>query len=331
MEQALVKIDPKDYGLQEGKAKEIEAVFLPMIEKMKELEKDYNEIIELPVSMETSIRARELRLRYVKIRTATAQIHKDAKAFYLAGGKFVDGWKNAQLYASHGMEDKLESIENHFEKIEQEKKVKLQAERMETYTPYASIVEGTPEPDFANMPDDIWNNFLEGAKKIHLEKIEAQKRAEEETRLAAEKVEKERLAKEKAEAEQREKIRLENEKLKKEKEQLEAEAKKREAYRVAKELAEKKERDRVEAELEAKKLKEAKEEKERLEKIETEFLAKKKAEQAPDKEKLKNLCYRISAVEIPEVNSDKAKTIRHEAMNGLVMLVNQLGKKIDLL
>ena len=26
MEQALVKIDPKDYGLQEGKAKEIEAV-----------------------------------------------------------------------------------------------------------------------------------------------------------------------------------------------------------------------------------------------------------------------------------------------------------------
>jgi hypothetical protein len=47
----------------------------------------------------------------MKIRTATLDIHKKQKAFYLAGGKFVDGWKNAQHFASMGKEEKLEEIE----------------------------------------------------------------------------------------------------------------------------------------------------------------------------------------------------------------------------
>jgi len=45
------------------------------------------------------INKKELRLKYMKIRTATLDIHKKQKAFYLAGGRFVDGWMNASLMA----------------------------------------------------------------------------------------------------------------------------------------------------------------------------------------------------------------------------------------
>ena len=41
----LVKINASDYGLEESKAKEIEALFTPMLAKMSELENDYNDIL----------------------------------------------------------------------------------------------------------------------------------------------------------------------------------------------------------------------------------------------------------------------------------------------
>ena len=107
----LVKINPSDYGLEEQKAKEISDMFKPMLDKMVDLEKRYNEVISLEIQPETCKKAKELRLEYVKVRTGTATIHKELKAFYLQGGRFVDGWKNAQLMASQGIEEKLINIE----------------------------------------------------------------------------------------------------------------------------------------------------------------------------------------------------------------------------
>ena len=97
---SIVKINPADYGLTETKAKEIEAMFKPMLQKMVELEEEYNEVVKLEINKDTCTKAKELRLKYVKVRTGTASIHKELKAFYLNGGRFVDGWKNAQLFAS---------------------------------------------------------------------------------------------------------------------------------------------------------------------------------------------------------------------------------------
>ena len=119
---AIVQIKAEDYGLQATEAKQVEAAFIPMLNKMAELEDQYNAITATEVmTPKVCEAAKELRLKYVKVRTGTAEIHKKAKAYYLAGGRFVDGWKNAQAFASQGKEEKLIEIEKHFERIEEER------------------------------------------------------------------------------------------------------------------------------------------------------------------------------------------------------------------
>ena len=114
----IVKINPVDYNLTDDTAKNIQQQFEPMLKKMVELENEFNEVVNLAIGeSETTKKAKELRLKYVKVRTGTAEIHKNQKAFYLNGGRFIDGWKNAQLFASQGKESKLEEIEKYHEKF----------------------------------------------------------------------------------------------------------------------------------------------------------------------------------------------------------------------
>lgn len=283
MTNEIVKIKASDYGLEESKAAEIEAMFLPMLAKMKELEKEFNHILKLPIEPETCQMAKDLRLSYVKIRTGTAAIHKSAKDFYLKGGRFVDGWKNAQEFASGEKEEVLKNIENHFERIEAERKAKLKDDRAALIQPY---VEDVNTFMLGEMTDHAFDILLSGAKSQYEARIAAEKKAEEE-----------RLAAIEAERQRQEQIRLDNIRLQKEAEEREkvliAERKKAadekaELERKAQKEAE--ERRKLEAEIERKKQAEdlalrqaqdkaAKEEKERL-------AALKKAEKAPDKEKL---------------------------------------------
>ena len=252
-EGALVKIDAKEYGLEEVKAKEIESVFVPMINKMKELEDEYNEVIKKDICKELCSEAKALRLKYVKVRTGTALIHKEAKAFYLAGGRFVDGWKNAQLYASSGMENRLKQIEDHYVNIEKERIAKLQDERTVALSKFEVETEGM---DLGSMKDDVWDNFLLGHKASYTARIDAEKKAEAD-----------RIQKEKEEAEAREKQRLENEKLKAEAEKREAEIKKEREAVEAERKAEAEKREAVEkqAKIAQEKAKKAEAEKKRME------------------------------------------------------------------
>lgn len=277
-----LQINPKDYGLEENKAKQISDMFKPMLDKMTELEVQYNEVINRPIEPETIQMAYDLRLAYVKVRTGTAAIHKDLKAFYLQGGRFVDGWKNAQLMASQGIEEKLKSIENYYVNIEKERIAKLQEKREAELRKYE--VEFFPN-QLGEMDDPVWDNYISGVRLNYEATKEAERKAEEE-----------RIAKEKAEAEEQERIRQENIKLKKEAEERDRLAKieeekrvKAEKERIAKEQAEQKEREereRKEREAYEAKLKAQREERERFEeqekakrkKIEDELKAKQDAE-----------------------------------------------------
>jgi len=338
MKKAIIHVNPLEYGLTETKAQEIEQMFSPMLQRMTELEKEYNEVIKLEMSKEACQKARELRLQYVKVRTGTDVIHKKLKSFYLNGGRFVDGWKNAQLMASQGNEEKLKDIENYYKKIEEEKIAKLQTEREGELLIYH--VEEIP-PGLGNMDLAVWNNLLAGAKASWKAILGAEKKAEED-----------RIAKEKAEKEEAERIRKENEQLRKEAEERE----KAEAIRIEKErkereireaqerkeieerlAKEKKERDAYEAKIRKaqeekdeaeRKLRVEREEKERLQRLEEEKVAleetkRKKAERdallAPDKEKLEQLAKTIQEVELPTVESD-------EALGVLVKVTELLNK-----
>jgi colicin import membrane protein len=251
----LVKINPQEFGLTDETAKNIQSQFQPMLEKMVELETEFNHVLSLPVEeTQTSKIAKELRLKYVKVRTATAEIHKSQKAFYLNGGRFVDGWKNAQLFASQGKEEKLEKIEKHFENLERERKENLHNERVNLIREY---VEDTTALNFRDMESDVFEAYFSTKKKAYEDRKEAERLAEEK-----------RLAEAKAEAERIEAQRIENERLKKEAEireaQIKAEREKAEAERKEFEEKAKAERLRVEAELKAKQDAEMVAEKQRL-------------------------------------------------------------------
>jgi hypothetical protein len=330
---SIVKLDPKLYGLTETKAKEIEAMFAPMLAKMVELETEFNEVSGLEVNKETCLKARMLRLKYVKVRTGTAEIHRELKAFYLNGGRFVDGWKNAQLFASQGIEDKLTAIENHFENLERERIARLQEQRAAEMAKYE--VDYIPE-NLGEMPDNVWQNFILGTKTNY------------EARKAAElKAEQDRIAKEKAEAEERERIRKDNERLMAEAEAKEKQAKieaeqreKAESERLKKETAERKTREekerkereayeaqlrkereekaKVEAELRAKKQAEEKARLEAEAKLRAEEAAKRKAERvarlAPDKVKLEKLASDLAGILYPDLKSQEAKEVLQKVM-----------------
>lgn len=180
----IVTIDPKEFGLTDQTAANIAAQFQPMLDKMVELEDEFNQVIQLPIEdPETSKKAKEVRLKYVKIRTGTAEIHKQQKQFYLNGGRFVDGWKNAQIFASQGKEAKLEEIEKYQERLQAERIAKLQAERQAALAPY---VEDTLHLDLGTMHEDVWNSYFATKKQQHADRIAAEQEAERQ-RIEAEK------------------------------------------------------------------------------------------------------------------------------------------------
>lgn len=267
----LVKLNASDYGLEETKAKEISEFFKPMLDTMESFEYEFNDIVKLEINDETCAKAKELRNRYVKVRTGTSKIHKELKQFYLQGGRFVDGFKNAQLMASNGKEEKLMSIEKHFENIEKERLENLQEERVSELSKY---LEDAEERILCDMDKEVWNAYISTKKKDYLDKIEAEKEAE-----------KERLEKERLEKEAIEKQRIENEKLKKEAEAIELliEKERKENEAILKQ-------ERLKAEKEAKRLKDIadaklKKELEAKAKIELELKRKQIAEAEAKKEK----------------------------------------------
>lgn len=316
MKQEIVSINPQEFGLEKKEAEQIESVFIPMIEKMKEMESEYNQIVALPITAELTQKARELRLRYVKVRTGTKEIHKTAKAYYLAGGRFVDAWKNAQEFSAMGKESELEKIEKHFELIEQAKKDKINAERERELSKYTADVSMF---NYKDIPDETFAVLVASVKSAYEKEQAAIKQAETD-----------RLKKEEEERAEQERIRKENERLKAEAEAREAEIAKERAEQQAKIDAEKAKakaeaeaREKAEAELKASQLekerieneKQAQEQAEKLAKLEAEKLA----ELAPDKEKLKKYAVDLGCLEVPKLQSEEGK----ETLKKALSLLNQ--------
>ena len=236
----LIPVDATQYNVEATTAAGIAAAFVPMLYTMTEMEKEFNAIVVLPIADKDTVKkARELRLRYVKVRGEVDDAHKAGKAKILRDGKLWDAWKNTGISASEGKEEKLKSIEKHAENLEKERLERLQLLRVALLADY---VENASDLMLSSMPDDVFEAYLTTKKQQF------------EDRKAAElKAEQDRIAREKAEAEAREAQRLENEKLK-----ADAIEKQKEIDRIAKELSDKKaaeakaEADRIAAEKAAK-------------------------------------------------------------------------------
>jgi len=301
----LIKINPADYGLEEKTAADISKMFKPMLDKMVELENEYNSIIKLEITPETVTAASELLNKYVKVRTGTDKIHKELKRFYLQGGRFVDGWKNAQLMASQNKEDKLQDIKNYYEIQEKQRLRELHQKRENEIRPYmddTAIIPGS----FGELNEEIWQNYLTGAKV----NFEARKKAEA-------KAESDRIEAEKKEADRIKQLAIDNARLQKEAEAREKQRIKDDQERLRLAEIEEKERakeieaineknrivklqaDKLAAELKTKQDAENKAEQDRLAAIETEA---KKGDAAKMKDLINDL------TELKTKYSFKAKT-----------------------
>tara|TARA_R110000787_G_scaffold233593_1_gene340515 strand:+ start:503 stop:1513 length:1011 start_codon:yes stop_codon:yes gene_type:complete len=234
MKNEVAVIDPNEFGLDVKKAKTIAESFTPMVAEHGDLNEMAQVIFTSELTPELAKEARGVRLKLVKTRTGISKIHKAEKSFYLAGGKFVDAYKNKYTVGISLLEDRLLEVETHFERIEEAKKEATRTLRNASIDVYGS--EHREGLDTAYMSQSAFDGLilgLETAKKLAIKDAEIQAKKEEE-RLEDIRLEQAKIAKE------NEAIRVENallkeEAFKKEEARLVEENKvKEEAARVAK-------------------------------------------------------------------------------------------------
>lgn len=317
MSTQLVIVDPKEFNLDNAKAETIASAFTPKLLEREAYAQQYAELITQELSPELSKKASELRKKLVKVRTGIAEIHKTEKAFYLAGGRFVDALKNKYTLSVEQMEEKLEEIESYYINIEKQRIEALRLERLAQLLPLGYVEDS--RINLGDIDESIYNSIKLGLETKRAEEEKAAREAEQLrlAELAKDKAENERrlliapyaqfdtsnsdlrnmtdeaftalltslqTAKKEHEAEQA-KIREENERLRKEAEAAELQAK-QEREASEKKLAE--ERAKAEAErkaIEEKARKEAQEAAEKQAKLEAELQAKKDAEAKAEADK----------------------------------------------
>lgn len=324
----LIVLDAEKFGVQKSKAKQIEDTFVPMVEMLKGFESDFNEIVSEEVTEDLCKRAKRLRLDISKVRIETEKMRKEEGDEFLRAKKAIDGVANILKYAVKDKEDSLQKIENHFLLIKIEAEKKLAQERSDELEKYNVFnVAG-----LGSMSDDVYKNFILGAKTNHEAVIAAEKKAEEE-----------RVEKAKAEAAERERIRKENEQLKKEAEIREKKAEEERIEREKKEAAEKAKAEKAEK---IRKDKEAKEkaaqedllrlEREKREKAEQEIKAKKEAEKKAEEDRLQKIQDDLNKGDaakvkdlISDLNTLKTKyTFKSKKNQKMISDVNVLIEKI---
>lgn len=307
--------------------------------KLVSLRQSADAVLKLdPANPESSKLARVARLSLRSVRIDVEAKRKELTEFHLRKKQSIDSEAKTIKEAIEEYENKLKAIEDHAERVEAERLAKLRSDREAEMRALGWVGMF----DLATLSDDDFAKMLAG-QKGEVERIEAEKKAAEEARIAKEKAEaeeRERLRKENeamraaaearekeiaAERERVEKARKEaEEKARKEREAIEAKAKAEREEAERKAAAEKAEADRL-AKIEREKIEvKAREEREAREKAEAEIARQKKAEEdriaeeerkkaeaaaAPDKEKLIALAEVVRAIEIPEFATTKFKNL----------------------
>lgn len=292
MNNKLIKL-AENTQLEKTKAQVVMEQFNNFFDEIHQFELQAKEIQITDISQRKEMRdARSIRLNLKNIRLNAEKVKKKLKENILIEGRFIDGVYNLIAGTIKPIENELMEKEKYVERLEEERKERLKNHRIQELSQY---VDDTTFFDLANMNEEAYQQLLRNSKLAYEAKIEAEKKAEEE-----------RIRKEKEEEAKREKIRIENEKLKKEaierENQIEAERKVRERKEKAQQLKLKKEKEKIEEE--KRKLLQEQVAKERAEKEKAE--RERQLEILPDKEKLLNLAKRIDSIDLPKLTSMEA-------------------------
>lgn len=361
-------VKAKEFEIEETKAIELtKGLKIPLKEREVLLE-EFDKISKLDVSAENIKKFKELRIKFKNNRTkGIVAWHKTTKAFFLAGGKFVDSIKNAEILINEQCEAKLEEAEK-FQEIQEAKRIsELTIKREAELEPFE--LEIIP-PNLGSIDNATWEAMKLGYKasqdaKIKAEKEEAERIEKE--RLEAEKLEAERLRIEQLEKDRRFKTsrlveyikdydtivfaelseaefektcksaidarakhEAEQEAIRVENEKLKAEAIKREEEAEKQRIEQKKIADKKEADR-IKKEAEEKAERKRLQKIEDDKKAKLEEERRLAKEKADRLEREAEEKRQEEIKAEKERLAKAEADKQAELNKGDKDKRKDLL
>lgn len=329
------------------KAQEHALAFAPLMQQYHELASVMADLDKVNPTTDHAKKARETRLKMVKIRTGAEIVKDDRKSVLLIESNLIQDLHNVVKNTCALTESEFLAIEKHQERIESERLEKIAESRKLLLEPYGEINQFV---DLKAMDDITFEKYLSNEKLAFETREEKAKKAELDRIAAEEKAEQERKDKEEADRVEQERIKAENEKLRLENEAKEKElAKEREAQaekdRLAKIESERLTKIQADKDAEIAKLKAEQEaEKQRKEKeladerlrVEAEEADKKAKEKAallaPDKEKIKAFFAKFETLtkEFPELTSEEGKSMAlkvKEAM-GLVrgIIINESKK-----
>lgn len=174
MKQEELTVNPQEFGLETEQVLSIEQAFLPKIQEREALSTIYQQLITSEITPELCKEAKALRLKLLKVRTGISDIHKTQKAFFLSAGRFVDAWKNKETIPVEQMEETLYDIELYYVKIENERIAKIEEERICNVKKYTDF----PAQNLGSMEEGVFNSYLAGLKIAYEAKIESEKQAE---------------------------------------------------------------------------------------------------------------------------------------------------------
>lgn len=250
-------------------------------ESFEKLKASVNAVLSSdPADTANSKLARVNRLQLRQIRIAVENKRKELGEGYLRKKQAVDAAAKELKELIEPYEDGLLKIEEHAQRLEEERIHQLAIQRIKELSKFTVI---STSVNYGTMTEVEFERILNDAKTLHeLRQAEA-KRAEEA-----------RIAKEKAEAEERERIRIENERLKKEalerEKAIAIERQRVENERKAAEEKSRKEREAIEAKARAEQeelLRQAREKQEKLDQEAKAWRLKKEEEAAQLAAKLK--------------------------------------------
>lgn len=200
-----------------GNVHDIQDDLLPFFQEAKLLESEAMKIqVDSEDDKESMQKARELRLNLQKIRVSADKKRKELKEESLRRANAVQGMFNIIKYLIVPLEEHLSKQEKFAEEMAKQRMEKLKAERISLLAEYEVDLTFVK---IEEMPSEVFDEFLEKAKKEYQAKKIAEQEAEKQRVKDEEAREKERVRA----LQEAKKLKAEKEKLRKEKEKIEAE------------------------------------------------------------------------------------------------------------
>lgn len=192
-----VAVDPAQFNVSAEMAQDLTKGLEQIKSEKAELIKEYDRILKLDINdPETWAAARQVRLKIRDNRTKGIAVwHKNKKEIFLRGGQFIDAIKRDEADENQRMEANLEEIEKHEEILRKKELDQRMEKRMPLIEPYKEFIP--VGVNIREILDDDFEKLLNGAR-LQYEAEQERLRKEEEERLENERldqVERERLIK----------------------------------------------------------------------------------------------------------------------------------------